>query len=203
MPKKILPRKFWNSEEEVKNISREEFLEKLKNFGEKENIPNISWTGTHALRFFLEMKKPKKVMEIGCANGFSTIVIADYLEKWGGRLITCDVSTPSIASAKENLRVAKIENVEIREGSALEVFEDESDFDFIFIDGQKSWTKKFFCMAEEKISPAGIIVVDDTEKFPEKMKSFQNYIACDAKKEQWNYFRIPEKDDALMVFWRR
>ena len=203
MAKKILPKQFWQHDDEVTNLSREEFLMKLKSFGEQENIPNISWTGVDTLRFFLEIKKTKKVMEIGCANGFSTIVIADMIEKWGGKVVTCDVSTPSIASAQANWAACGLQNIEVREGSALEVFEEEKEgsFDFIFIDGQKSWTHKFFTMAAQKLSPSGIIIVDDTKKFADKMKSFKNLIS--KEKEKWIFFEVPEEDDALMVFTRR
>lgn len=209
MAKKILLRKFWNDDKEVNSLSRIEFLKALKDFGEQENIPNISWIGVNTLRFFLELKQPKKVMEIGCANGFSSIVIADSISPWNGKLFTCDVSTPAIASAKENWRVCNIQNIEVREGSALEVFEEdkkqgreeEKNFDCIFIDAQKSWTHKFFEFASKKIAPGGIIIIDDTKKFKDKMKSFKNLI--EREKNHWIFFEIPEYDDALMVFTRR
>lgn len=204
MAKKILPRRFWTDKNEIKNFSRQDFLQALKEFGEQENIPNISWTGVDTLRFFLEVQRPMRVMEIGCANGFSSIVIADMLEQWGGELITCDVSAPSIASAKENWKMCGLQNIEVREGSALEVFErDEEKFDCIFIDGQKSWTHKFFEMAAQKLSLQGVIIVDDTKKFFEKMKSFKNLV--EKEKNNWIFFEIPEEDeeDALMVFTRK
>lgn len=203
MPKKILPRKFWRSDEEVMNISRKEFLNRLKTFGEEQNIPNISWKGVDILRFFLSIKTPKSVLEIGCANGFSSIVIADYLEKWGGKLLTCDVSEPSVESAKANFKAANINNIRIKTGNALEII-DKNDglFDFIFIDGQKSWTHKFFDYFKDFLTPNGIVIVDDTKKFPDKMKSFKNYI--NREKEKWIFFQAEDsKDDAMMVFSRR
>ena len=73
--------------------------------------------------------------------------------------------------------------------------------DCIFIDAQKSWTHKFFLHASSLLSENGIIIVDDTKKFSDKMKSFHNLIA--REKENWNFFTVPETDDAIMVFNRK
>lgn len=202
MAKKIIPQKFWDTESEIENLSRSEFLKKLKQFGEEQNIPNISWTAVAVLQFFLELQKPKKVLEMGCANGFSSIIIADKLEQWNGKLITGDVSEPSLLSAKTNAKACNITNIEFRFGNILEtIHSSDGPFDYIFIDAQKSWTHKFFIFASSLLAENGIIIVDDTKKFPDKMKSFHNHIA--REKNLWHFFTIPETDDAIMVFTKK
>ncbi len=208
MAKKIIPRKFWQEDEEttISQLSRNEFLQKLRKFGEEQNIPNISPKGEEVLKFFLELKKPKKVLEIGCANGYSSCIIASEIEKYSGKLLTGDVSAPSLESAKTNSQMMKLRNVEFRFGNALEVFSPEEDkdgkFDIVFIDGQKSWTHKFFAFAKTFLQKDGIIIVDDTQKFPDKMKSFHNMI--EREKEEWNFFSIPDsEDDAMMIFSKK
>ena len=209
MAKKIIPRKFWNDdspaeEKKISELPRKEFLKRLRQFGKEQNIPNISETGEEVLHFFLGLKKPKKVLEIGCANGYSSCVIASLLEEFSGTLLTGDVSEPSLESAQINAKMMKLKNIEFRFGNALEVFSLEKDgkFDCIFIDGQKSWTHKFFTFASTLLAKDGIIIVDDTEKFPDKMKSFHNLIGRES--EKWNYFSIPDTDDdAMMIFSRK
>lgn len=199
MPKKILPRRFWKHESEISNLTREQFLHKLKAFGEAENIPNISWIAVSVLRFLMRQSKPKKVLEMGCANGFSSIVLAEMLEEWDGSLLTGDVSEPSIKSAITNAQAVHITNIEFRLGNILEtILPTDGPFDMIFIDAQKSWTHKFFKFATPLLSPNGIIVVDDTKKFSDKMKSFHNMLERETR--NWNKFTVPENDDALMVF---
>ena len=205
MSKKIIPKKFWETQdisfEEMQKKSREEIFIALKKFGEEQNIPNISLICVQVLQFFLQLEKPKKVLEMGCANGFSSCIIADQLEKWNGKLLTGDVSEPSLESAKINAELCRLENIEFRFGNILETIKPEDGpFDFIFIDAQKSWTHKFFIFAESLLSKNGIIVVDDTLKFPDKMKSFHNHIK--REKDNWNWFTVPETDDAIMVFTR-
>ena len=202
MPKKILPRKFWKTDLEVENISRDDFLKKLKIFGEQENIPNISWTGVTVLQFFLNLRKPKKVLEMGCANGFSSLVIAQELEQWNGQLLTGDVSEPSLESAKCNAEAFGVHNIEFRFGDILQTVDlEDGPFDLIFIDAQKSWTHKFFMFASGLLAGGGIIVVDDIKKFPEKTKTFWNMI--EREKANWSYFLVPEMDDAMAIFTKK
>ncbi|HIQ57603.1 TPA: methyltransferase domain-containing protein [Candidatus Gracilibacteria bacterium] len=206
MAKKTIPKKFWAdrniSFEEMQKKSRTEIFAILKQFGEKQNIPNISWIGVNVLQFFLQLQKPKKVLEMGSANGFSSCIIADQLEKWDGKLLTGDVSEPSLESAQLNAEICNLQNIEFRFGNILQTIKKEDGpFDFVFIDAQKSWTHKFFMFAETLLSENGIIVVDDTQKFPDKMKSFHNHIT--REKDNWNWFTVPESDDAIMVFTRK
>ncbi len=206
MAKKIIPKIFWESKnlsiEDIQKKSRTEFFADLKQFGEDQNIPNISWICVNVLQFFLQLKKPKKVLEMGCANGFSSCIIADQLEKWDGELLTGDISEPSLESAKMNAKACNLGNIEFRFGNILETITQlDGPFDFIFIDAQKSWTHKFFIFAETLLSEDGIIVVDDTKKFPDKMKSFHNYIK--REEDHWSFFTVPEPDDAIMVFTRK
>ncbi len=206
MSKKIIPKKFWECDgvsfEDMQKKSRQEIFHALKRFGENQNIPNISWVGVNVLRFFLQLRKPKKVLEMGCANGFSSCVIADQLENWGGVLLTGDVSEPSLESAKLNAEVCGLQNIKFRFGDILQTIKKEDGpFDLIFIDAQKSWTHKFFIFAESLLKKGGIIIVDDTQKFPDKMKSFHNHI--EREKDSWVWFTVPETDDAIMIFMKK
>jgi predicted O-methyltransferase YrrM len=182
---------------------RRVMLEELKLFGLKERVPNISWEGVGVLRFFLMLKKPKKVLEIGSANGFSSIVIGDAIEQWGGTLLSTDISAPSVESAKKNIRLAQIKNVEIRFGDVLQtVSQTDGKFDFVFIDGEKKRTHEFFSFAESLLSEGGVIVVDDVRKFPEKMNMFWKRFSHE--QHNWDCVEIPvDKDDAMLVMLKK
>ncbi len=206
MAKKILPTKFWEhynmSFSEMQQKSRTEIFTYLKQFGEEHTIPNISWICVNVLQFFLQLQHPKKVLEMGCANGFSSCIIADQLEQWNGTLLTGDISEPSLESAKLNAQICNLTNITFRFGDIIQtIHPEDGPFDLIFIDAQKSWTHKFFRFAETLLSEKGIIIVDDTKKFPDKMKSFHNHIQ--REQEKWNWFTIPESDDAIMVFTKK
>lgn len=174
------------------------FLKTLKQYGLDNKIPNISWTGVSVLQMMISLRTPKKVLEMGCANGFSSLVIADALEKTGGYLLTGDISEDAVIAAKRNADACGITNIEIRLGNILTtVSAADGPFDLIFIDAQKSHTHLFFEFAKSVLSPNGIIIIDDTKKFAHKMHTFHDHFQ--KEKENWWWFIVPEEDDALMV----
>jgi len=181
---------------------RRDFFRDLKKHGEENNIPNISWTGVSLLRFLIATSKAKKVLEMGCANGFSSIIIADALEAHGGTLLTGDISEPSFSQAKENAKKINCSNIEFRFGDILKTVSlNDGLFDLIFIDAQKSKTHLFFDFAKTLLSNDGIIVIDDTKKFAHKMETFHKHF--EKEKNDWNWFLVPEKDDAILVMTKK
>ena len=62
-------------------MNRGDFLNKLKTYGEENNIPNISLDNARFLRELIRNNNTKHLLEIGSANGYSTIHFADELEK--------------------------------------------------------------------------------------------------------------------------
>jgi len=62
-------------------MNREEFLKDLKTYGEENDIPNISLKNARFLRKLLIENNVQSLLEIGSANGYSTINFALELEK--------------------------------------------------------------------------------------------------------------------------
>lgn len=60
------------------NVSPEmaDFLEAMKTMGKKRTIPNISWNTALFLREKLQSRDRENILEIGPANGFSTMMLA-------------------------------------------------------------------------------------------------------------------------------
>jgi predicted O-methyltransferase YrrM len=52
------------------------FLEKMREMGQKRNIPNISWNTASFLIETLQSRDVTNILEIGPANGFSTMMLA-------------------------------------------------------------------------------------------------------------------------------
>lgn len=63
----------------AKNITN--FLKQLKQYGEKNNIPNISEKNAEFLKSLIQEKNCKNILEIGTANGYSSIQFASLLQK--------------------------------------------------------------------------------------------------------------------------
>lgn len=52
------------------------FLEQMRKMGDKRDIPNISWDTAAFLIEQLSMRNISNMLEIGSANGFSTMMLA-------------------------------------------------------------------------------------------------------------------------------
>jgi predicted O-methyltransferase YrrM len=62
-------------------MDRQEFLKTLKKYGEENDIPNVSPENAIFLRKLIKENNTQHLLEIGSANGYSTIQFADELEK--------------------------------------------------------------------------------------------------------------------------
>lgn len=177
-------------------------MEELKRYGVANSIPNISFATGEILQFFLHISGAKTVFEIGCANGFSTIFLALGVASKKGKVVTCDVSAPSFKAAQENIKIAGLnEVIEFRFGDARTVLDTGEKFDCVFIDGQKNQTHEFFILASKHLTPRGLIILDDTSKFPEKMAAFQQLRTM---QREFCFFDIPvDGDDTVTVAFRK
>lgn len=87
-------------------MNRAKILEKLKKYGEENNIPNISIENAEFLRNMLRENTTKHLLEIGSANGYSTIQFADILEKTGGKITSIEFSQLAYEQANDNFESA-------------------------------------------------------------------------------------------------
>jgi len=189
------------------------FLEKLntlKQHGIKNQIPNISYEIGMFLNMIIKNKNIKNVLEIGTANGYSTIWMAEALKETGGLITTFEISIPSYKEASDNFLKFKLnKHINSLFYNFLEYdFEKQKTknkkqklFDLIFIDGQKNRTLDFFNKAKKLIKKDSIIIVDDVIKFKNKMPEFYKYIE---KQKEFYYVIIPiDVDDGIMMITRK
>ena len=156
------------------------FLKNLKQYGIKKNIPNISEIVGQFLNILVRISKSKNILEIGCANGYSTIWLAEAVAKNRGKITSIDFSKPSFEAAKNNLIKAGYTSiVDFHFGNALDVIpkmKKPKKFDFVFIDGEKRSYWDFWCAIQNRLSNKAIIVFDDVILFPKKTGEFMKKI---------------------------
>ena len=54
------------------------FLNEIEKFARETDVPIIRTEMQSFLRFFLAMKKPMKILEVGTAIGFSALLMSEY-----------------------------------------------------------------------------------------------------------------------------
>lgn len=145
---------------------------------------NISRQSANFLNMLIKISRSRKVLEVGTSNGYSGIWLALALKETHGHLTTIEYYEKRIALAKENFEKCAVDDIiTIKQGSACEVLETlDEEFDFIFIDANKSEYIKYFEIADSKLRRGGIIAADNITShaqkvapFVEKIKSDPNY----------------------------
>ena len=109
----------------------------------------------------------RNAIEIGTFTGYSAISIARALPK-NGQLICCDVNEEWTAIAQRYWKEAGLEKrIELRLAPALDTLETligkgrEGDFDFAFIDADKTGYDAYYEACLKLLRPGGVIALDN------------------------------------------
>jgi len=156
------------------------YLNELRIYGIKNNIPNVTDEVGMFLHMMIRANKPKMILEIGCANGYSTIYMAEAARQIGSKVITIDHSAPTFKEAQENLKeVGLSAYVDFHFGDAREVLPEMTEpenFDFVFVDGQKASYIDFWNILKDRLNPGAILIWDDMLAFQNKTKTFSEAV---------------------------
>lgn len=140
----------------------EGLLNELEVFAKEHEVPIIHKEVSDMLKVILDVKKPKRILEFGCAIGYSSIFFAKTLNE-DVEIITTERNPIMITRAKENIKRAGLEDkITLLEGDAMESVENlEGNFDMVFIDAAKGHYQKFYDAVIDRVNPGGIIVSDN------------------------------------------
>ena len=115
------------------------------------------------LRFLVSMAAPRLVLEIGTFTGYSALSMVGGLPP-EGRIVTCELSPERAAFAQGYFdRSPWGDRIEVRVGPALDTVNAlDGPFDFVFIDADKEGYTDYYEAVVPKLSPRGVIAVDNT-----------------------------------------
>ena len=137
-------------------------LRDLELYAEENSVPIIHKEVADLLRVILKLKRPKKILELGCAIGYSSLFFADVLDG-DVEIVTTERNPIMLERAQDNIKKAGMEDrIKILVGDAEGTLKDlEGTFDMIFIDAAKGHYKMFFDMLIGKLNHGGIVISDN------------------------------------------
>ena len=138
-------------------------VEEIRSVAKENYIPIIKRDTENLLKFILKMQNPKSILEIGCAVGYSAIVM---LENSGADIVTVEKMPERVEEAKKNIKYANLEDrAKIIEGDAGEILErlvnENKKFDFIFMDAAKAQYITWLPTVKALLKDKGIIFSDN------------------------------------------
>lgn len=126
------------------------------------NVPIIRKEMESFLKVMLLIKKPKRILELGTAIGYSAILMSNYTN--GTALIdTVENYEKRIPIARNNIKNANREDViNIIQGDALEVMKSlKEKYDFIFMDAAKAQYINYLPEVTRLLNKDGILISDN------------------------------------------
>lgn len=139
-------------------------LIKMREYAVSHGVPIAEEETARFLSVMTSIIKPKNVLEIGTAIGYSSIVMAKAMGN-KGNIITLEYSEEMIKIAKENITRAGLSDViDVREADAkdyLSYLDEDGWVDMIFLDGPKAHYYYMLDDCVRLLKSGGVLISDN------------------------------------------
>ncbi len=150
-------------EEYIRGLLSEnsEVLNELELYAKENNVPIVQKETARFLELMVSIQKPKKILELGTAIGYSAILMSEAVNN-NVSITSIERDANMIMEAKSNFNKYGYDNINIIQGDALEILESiEGEYDLIFMDAGKGHYNHFLPHCLRLLSQEGIIVADN------------------------------------------
>lgn len=137
-------------------------LEKIKEKALEDHIPIIMDDTLEVIENRLKNVKPRKILEIGTAVGYSAICFSEFLSE-DGKIDTIEREHDRVEEARKNIENAEVQDkINIIEGDAVEILPTlQGKYNVVFIDASKGKYPFFLKEALRLLADNGIIFADN------------------------------------------
>ncbi|MBR1772128.1 MAG: O-methyltransferase [Lachnospiraceae bacterium] len=148
------------------------YLDALERFALQEQVPIIRKPTQQLLRFLMAMVKPKSILEVGTAIGFSALLMSEYAPA-DCRITTIEKYEKRIPLARENFaKAGRADRITLIEGDAADVLPTlAGPYDLIFMDAAKGQYIHFMPEVLRLLTPGGLLVSDNVLQDGDVMES--------------------------------
>lgn len=185
-------------------IIDKDFLE-IRRYAEVESVPIMKLETKEFLKSLLSIKKPKSILEIGTAIGYSSLVFDKYTD---ANITTIELSEDMARLAQENFNKYNARINLINNDAEKALTKLNQGFDFVFIDANKSNYKFYFDYVDKNLlNNGGVIVADNilfrgevcNDDLVEKrkitiVKRLRNFLAYITRRDDYQTSIIPIGD---------
>ncbi len=165
-----------------KSTENSEPDKKVKSFLEQHRTEwsdlNVLWSDGTVLYDLIVKNGYTRALEIGTSTGHSGIWIAWALSKTGGKLVTIEIDRGRHQQAVENFKKVGLDKyVDARLGDAHEIVPGlKGPFDFIFVDADKTWYKRYLELLLPKLTVGGCFTAHNVLNSYDGIREFLDYL---------------------------
>lgn len=138
------------------------WLDEIEREALEAQVPIIRKPMQSLLKFLLAYAKPKQILEVGTAVGFSALLMSEYGPA-DCHITTIEKYEKRIPVARENFKRAGAEDrITLMEGDAADILRElEGPYDMIFMDAAKGQYLHFMEDAMRLLAPGGLLISDN------------------------------------------
>lgn len=138
------------------------YLDELEQVAISGAVPIVRKDMQAYLRYMMKAHKPKKILEVGAAIGYSALLMREYAPS-DCHITTIENYEPRIVQAKSNFeKYDSTGSITLLEGDAMEILPTlEGTFDFIFMDAAKGQYIHFLPQILRLLEEGGILISDN------------------------------------------
>lgn len=139
-----------------------DFLNEIEQYALETEVPIIRKSMQSLLKFLLTFSKPRNILEVGTAIGFSALLMSEYGPA-DCHITTIEKYEKRIPIARENFaRAGAQDRITLLEGDAIEILQElDGSYDLIFMDAAKGQYINFLPDILRLLSPGGLLVSDN------------------------------------------
>jgi predicted O-methyltransferase YrrM len=164
---------------------------------------NLEPDTARLLALLVRALAPRRVLELGTSNGYSTIWLADAVRDVQGTLTSVEIDAARAERARENLGAAGLEEVarlEVADAGAVLAASGDGEWPMVFLDAERPAYVAYWPDLVRVLPPRGLLVVDNVTSHAHELTEFRALVAGDARVSE---ALVPTGAGALLVLRER
>lgn len=146
---------------------------------------NLHPDSAEILAALVHIARAQNIVEVGTANGYSAIVLAESARVYGGHVTTIERDGALVEEARRNIAEAGLSDIiTVVPGSAYKVLKQlPGPWDFVFLDATKQEYLGYLERLLPKLTAEAVLVADNLLSHADELQSFREFVGADPRFE--------------------
>jgi predicted O-methyltransferase YrrM len=147
-----------------------------------DRLRNLEPETGRLLAVLIRALRPKRLLEIGTSNGYSTLWLADAARSVGGALVSVEVEEARTEAARANLAEAGLAGVvELRVEDAAETLakSEDGEWGFVLLDAERPAYAGYWPELRRALAPGGLVAVDNALSHADEVAALRALVERD------------------------
>jgi predicted O-methyltransferase YrrM len=149
-----------------------------------DRLRNVEPDTAELLALLVRALAPRRLLELGTSNGYSTIWLAQAARAVGGSIISVDIDPSRSELARANLQRAGLGDVvglRVDDAGSVLTACTDGEWEFIFLDAERPAYAGYWPELVRVLAPSGLLAVDNVLSHADEVAAFRELVAHDER----------------------